>query len=104
MDQAWELKKQNKLAEAVAAARKVVETRKALLGTDHPDVAAALNDIGYFLRIQKENTAAVAVYEEAVAIRSKALGEGHPDTGFAYNGLAIALENKGDADGAPEEL
>jgi CHAT domain-containing protein/Tfp pilus assembly protein PilF len=97
-----ELRQQGKLAEAVEAANQALKTRQALLGEDHPDVAAVLHDLGYLARLQKDHKASARFFEQAAAIREKTLGD-HPDTAYALNGLAIALDNQQDHAGARKQ-
>jgi hypothetical protein len=61
-----------------AAAQPLIERtlaiRERALGTDHPDTAEALNNLGAIHRMLGDNDAARCPYERALAIRERALG------------------------------
>jgi len=100
LTQAVDLSKQGKLQQAVTPATQALETRLALLGQDHPEVASVRMTLGYLMRLQKDYKGAVRYYEHAVAIREKALGDAHPDTAYALNALALSLDYQGELDAA----
>ncbi|HAX74953.1 MAG TPA: kinesin, partial [Cyanobacteria bacterium UBA11372] len=77
--QVVELYQQGKYAEAIPLAQRALAIREKALGSEHPDVAASLNNLG-LLYIQMGNYAqAEPLYQRALAIREKALGSEHPD-------------------------
>jgi tetratricopeptide (TPR) repeat protein len=87
-----------------AAARPLLERALAIhekaLGSDDPDTARSLNNLGYLLRAQGEFAGARSYYERALAIREKALGADHPDTALSLNNFGALLEAQGDLAGA----
>ena len=60
---------------------------------DHPDVAAALNNLALLYHIQGKYDAAGPLYKRALAIWERALGPDHAHTKIARNNLA-ALPRK----------
>jgi tetratricopeptide (TPR) repeat protein len=70
------------------------------LGPEHPDVAAALNNLALLLLDQGDLAGARLLLERALAIHEKALGPEHPDTATSLNSLASVLQEQGDLAGA----
>jgi tetratricopeptide (TPR) repeat protein len=58
------------------------------LGPNHPDVAAALNNLAGLYRAQGAYERARPLFERALAVWEKALGPEHPDTKTARRNLA----------------
>ena len=71
-----------------------------MYGSDHPKVAADLNNLGLLLQAQGDLAGARLVYERALVILQKALGPEHPDTARSLNNLASLLQAQGDLAGA----
>ncbi|MFM6407988.1 MAG: tetratricopeptide repeat protein, partial [Microcystis sp.] len=55
-----------------------LDLRKRLLGDNHPDVAASLNNLAEFYYSQGRYTEAEPLYLEAINIFRERLGENHP--------------------------
>jgi hypothetical protein len=60
-----------------------------VLGPEHPDTAASVNNLGVLFGDQGDLAAAQPLLERALAIREKALGPEHPDTAMSLNNLAF---------------
>jgi serine/threonine protein kinase/tetratricopeptide (TPR) repeat protein len=76
------------------------ETRRALLGPDHPDTLQAINDLGVVHRKQGRYDEAEAATREALEGRRAVLGDDHPDTLVSLNGLGNVLWSQGRFDDA----
>ena len=80
--------------QALAIHRKV-------LGEEHPDTAASLNNLGYLAAGRWATMPAPGhTTKQALAIRRKVLGEEHPDTATSLNNLGSLLQEMGDYAGA----
>ena len=75
----------------VVLAQKQLDTRRRLLGEDHPDVAVSLAALGELVRLQGDWVGAFDLYTRALELRRKILGEKHPD-------FALSLEMVGKAE------
>ncbi len=95
-DEANRLRNEGKLAEAAAAAERML----AVYGEDHPAVAADLTGLDHILSEQRRFEEARPYSERIYAIYKKAYGDDHPDTTRALHGLAILYSELGDADAA----
>jgi CHAT domain-containing protein/Tfp pilus assembly protein PilF len=84
-----------KYDEALPVAKRAVEIRERLLGTEHHDVAAAINSLARIYNGKGEYIKAEPLYRRALAIREKALGKDHPDTGASLNNLAGLYREQG---------
>ena len=93
-----------KVLAAYAVARPLYERalaiREKVLGPEHPDIAASLNNLASLLGAQGDLAGAQALYERALAVSEKALGAEHPGTGNTLNNLASLLGAQGDLAGA----
>lgn len=70
------------------------------LGTEHPQTAASMNDLGMILRDRGELDAARPYLERALAIRERVLGSDHPETAASLNNLAMLLADQGELNAA----
>jgi CHAT domain-containing protein len=66
-----------------------------VLGPDHPDGGAALNNLAGLYESQGRYAEAEPLYQRTVAIFEKALGPEHPNVGAALNNLAGLYESQG---------
>jgi tetratricopeptide (TPR) repeat protein len=81
----------DKLPEAERVYTEAIALLRAHAGPNHPELATALNNVGFvYLRMQQWAKAREA-YSESAAIRYATLGAGHPDTAAAQMGEALAL-------------
>jgi tetratricopeptide (TPR) repeat protein/predicted Ser/Thr protein kinase len=69
--------------------------REELLGSEHPDVALALNNLGNVAFAAGQHEEARGYLERALAINEKALGPEHPDVVLALNNLGGMAKAEG---------
>jgi eukaryotic-like serine/threonine-protein kinase len=80
---------------AARAHEAVIAVRRQILGPDHPDVAAGLNDLAVVRSHQGAYGAAETLQREALEIQRGALGPDHPDLASAlYNLAFVTLEQR----------
>ena len=65
------------------------------LGPDHPDLAAALNNLGMFYCARGLYAKAESLYNRSLPILVKALGPDHPDLATSLNNLALLYHVQG---------
>jgi tetratricopeptide (TPR) repeat protein/CHAT domain-containing protein len=80
-----DLFQQGKYTEAIPVAQQLLDIRKRTVGEDHPDYAAALNDLAQLYSSQGQYSDAEPLFKRALAIREKALGPDHPDVAATLN-------------------
>jgi tetratricopeptide (TPR) repeat protein len=74
--------------------------REKVLGPEHLDTSASLNNLAGLLQAQGNHTGARPLCERALAIKEKVLGPEHPDVATGLNNLATMLYHQGDLAGA----
>jgi tetratricopeptide (TPR) repeat protein len=74
--------------------------REKTLGSDHPQTANSLNNLGLLLQAQGDLARVRPYYERALAILEKVLGPDHRDTANSLNNLGGLLRVQGDLEGA----
>lgn len=88
----------------LAGARRYYEQalaiRERVLGTEHPDTAQSLNNLGAVLRAQGDLAGARRYFERALAIREQVFGAEHPDTAQSIWWMGTLLAASGDHNGA----
>jgi CHAT domain-containing protein/Tfp pilus assembly protein PilF len=94
-EEALKLQRARNYDEALPLAESALEIRERLLGSEHPDVAAAINSLAGIYNGEGEYVKAAALYKRALDIREKALGNDHPDTGASLNNLALLYRTQG---------
>jgi tetratricopeptide (TPR) repeat protein len=67
-----------------------------VFGPEHPETAAALNNLASLLEAQGDLVGARPLSQRALEIAEKALGPEHPNTAIALNNLAGILRELGD--------
>ncbi len=72
-----------------------LETRRRVLGEEHPDTLASINDMGLLLQAQGKLLEAEPYIREALEKRRRVLGEEHPDTLESINNAGNLLEAQG---------
>ncbi|WP_130758759.1 tetratricopeptide repeat protein, partial [Microcystis aeruginosa] len=72
-----------------------LDLRKRLLGDNHPDVAASLNNLAGLYKSQGRYTEAEPLYREALDLRKRLLGDNHPDVAASLNNLAGLYKSQG---------
>jgi tetratricopeptide (TPR) repeat protein len=68
---------------------------EAVLGAQHPDVAASLNNLAELYRAQGRYEEAAPLYQRALAICEAVLGAQHPDVAASLNNLAELYDAQG---------
>ena len=77
-----------RFSEALPLAQRAIAIVEKVPGSEHPDLARALNAAADLYRILDHYTDAEPLYERSLAIREKALGPDHPDVAQSLDGLA----------------
>ena len=80
---------------AVPLLQEALATRRALLGSDHKDIAKSLNALANLLRRKGDYPSAEIHYREALAILRRLPGD-DADVAATQNNLAIVLTERGD--------
>ncbi|HEX6291082.1 MAG TPA: tetratricopeptide repeat protein [Herpetosiphonaceae bacterium] len=81
--------------EAQSYLEQALAIRERVLGTDHPDIATSLNNLGVVLSRQGQYATAQRYFEHALAIRQRVLEVDHPDTTTSLNNLGSVLYEQG---------
>src|SRR5262245_23614675 len=81
--------------EALPLAERALEIRERLLGTEHRDVAAAINRLANIYTNRAEYVKAQPLHSRALDIREKTLGKDQPDTAESLNNLAALYYHRG---------
>ena len=89
---------------AIPLLQQSLETRKALHGNEHLEVAKSLTSLGTVALEKGDYAAAEELYREALDMRRRLLGNGHLDVAAGANNVANALRSKGDVAGAEGPL
>jgi CHAT domain-containing protein/Tfp pilus assembly protein PilF len=95
-EKAYNLRRMGKYDEALPSSERALEIRERVLGPDHRDVAAALNNLAALYRYKGDYAKAEPLYQRALVIKEKALGPEHPDVAGSLNNLANLYYSKGD--------
>jgi tetratricopeptide (TPR) repeat protein len=74
----------------------VRKIREKILGSVHPDTAAAYNDMALVCDSQGDYDKALELFGNALAIYEKVLAKEHPDTAATYNNIAGVYLHQGD--------
>jgi serine/threonine protein kinase/tetratricopeptide (TPR) repeat protein len=77
-----------------------LKTRRQVLGSEHQDVAATLNNLAGVLRETGDYAGAAVLMREALMIQRKLHGNEHPTVAQSLGHLAIVLAEQGDYTGA----
>jgi WD40 repeat protein/Tfp pilus assembly protein PilF/uncharacterized caspase-like protein len=86
-NQAQQLGNQKKYAEAIPLVLEAFKLRKELLGEEHRDTLATLNNVGWLYRDSGDYAQAARLLQKAVELRKKVLGANHPDYAYSLNVL-----------------
>ena len=70
--------------------------QRKLLGTEHPHLAAGLNNLAELLKDKGDYAGAESLHREALAMYRTSLGPEHPDVAMSMNNLAVLLRTRGD--------
>src|SRR6266508_1759897 len=94
-EEALKLRRAGKYDEALPLVERGLEIRERLLGTEHRDVAAAIDSLAGIYTGRGEYVNAEPLYRRALDIREKTLGKDHPNTARSLNSLAILYNRQG---------
>ena len=89
---------------SVAQLRRAVDERRSVHGTEHADVAAAMDQLGIALTRQNHLDEADAVLRDALAQHRRLHGAGHEATASSLDHLGELLEIRDDFEGAEAAL
>jgi tetratricopeptide (TPR) repeat protein len=81
-----------KYAEATEIAKRAVDMAEWVLGSDHPDVGAYLNNLAELYRAQSRYAEAEPLLKRSLTIAEKAFGPDHPTVGIRLNNLAMLYD------------
>ena len=84
------------VSEAAFVYEEVVAARTKVLGVDHPDTLASMNNLAAVLQKQGELAAARQLHERVLTTARRVLGGDHPSTLASLNNLAAVLQDQGD--------
>ncbi len=87
---------QQKLADALLSLEKCYRIEQAIFGSDHPNVANTLNNLGLVAGDQGNYQAAQKYLDEALASKRKVLGNGHLETARTIHNLGNLAYATGD--------
>ncbi|KAL6153466.1 hypothetical protein ACJQWK_11234 [Exserohilum turcicum] len=73
----------------------VMESRRRVLGSKHPNTLTSVNNLGSVLERQGKYEEAEAMHRRALEAREEVLGREHPDTLTSVNNLGLVLESQG---------
>src|SRR5262249_12777039 len=90
------LRRAGKYNDALPLAERLLKIRQRLLGSDHTDVAAAINLLGILYSDNGEYAKAEPLYDRALAILEKTQGPEHPEVAHTLHSLAMLYCNRGE--------
>jgi CHAT domain-containing protein/Flp pilus assembly protein TadD len=90
-----QLYREGRYGEAIPPAEQALGLRRQILGENHPDVAANLNDLALLYRKQSRYDEAEPLYQQSLKILQTLLGENHPHVAQSLNNLAELYRNQG---------
>jgi tetratricopeptide (TPR) repeat protein len=73
----------------------VMESRRRVLGSKHPNTLASVSNLGLVLEGQGKYEEAEAIERRALEARERMLGREHPDTLTSISNLGLVLESQG---------
>jgi CHAT domain-containing protein/Tfp pilus assembly protein PilF len=85
--QVEQLQKQGKYAEALPVAQAAVRVAEATFGAQHPNTAAAVEELGEVYQAQGKYAEAEPLFKRALEIREKAFGPESPEVAQSLNSL-----------------
>jgi tetratricopeptide (TPR) repeat protein len=86
---------QGKYAEAEVLYRESLQLREKVLGPEHPDTLASINNLAGSLYQQRRFAEAEAIDRQTLQLKEKILGPEHPDTLMSMNNFANLLYQQG---------
>ena len=94
------LSDQGRYAEALRSYQSALSIFESLLGSEHPHVASALNNMSGAYKGLGDTDNAIKVLKRALRIRQKVLGASHPYTGSTLVNLATMYQETGNYEAA----
>jgi tetratricopeptide (TPR) repeat protein len=95
-----ETRRRGELENARKIQEEVLETRRRVLGDEHPGTLLSMDNLAGTLRAQGELVGAREIQAEVLETRRRVLGDEHLDTLASMNNLAGTLSNQGEFGGA----
>jgi tetratricopeptide (TPR) repeat protein/tRNA A-37 threonylcarbamoyl transferase component Bud32 len=89
-----------RIDEAIASSSQALELRRQVYGEDHPQVAAALREVGNASAAAQDFDAALPKMQEALRIQRAASGGRSIDVAVLLDDIGRILRRRGDLDGA----
>jgi tetratricopeptide (TPR) repeat protein len=89
-------RKQGRYAEAEPLYLETLETRKRVLGDDHPDTVVSMNGLAKLYQILGRYDEAEPLYLETLETRKRVLGDDHPHIALTLYNLACFETVRGD--------
>jgi len=90
-----ELSRSEKYSEAIPFAQRALDIREKTQGSDHPNVAVALNNLAILYRKLRQYAAAEPLYKRALAIQERASGPDSAKIAVPLNNLANVYKDQG---------
>lgn len=87
---------QGRYAEAIPAAKTLVQICEEDWGPNHENLATVLHNLGFLYQQTGDYAQAEPIFLRALSIREKTLGPEHPDVARSLNGLALLYQEEGD--------
>jgi tetratricopeptide (TPR) repeat protein len=87
-------------AQARLLLERALTIRDRVLGPEHPQTAASLNNLAFLLQSQGDLAAARPLFERALAVDEGNFGPNDPDVAIDLNNIAFLLHEQGDFIGA----
>jgi hypothetical protein len=97
------LSEQGKYTEAETLLLQTLELKKDVLGDDHPDTLASMNNLAEVLCQQGKYTDAETLQLQTLELRKKVLGDDHPSTLARINNLALVRRDAAAANARAQE-
>lgn len=82
--------------QAIPLAKKALALHEKVLGAEHPDVAAPLNNLAMLYIANGDHESAEPLLQRALAINEKTFGPEHLDVAMVLNNLGMLYSEKGD--------
>lgn len=95
-----QLKEQAQYPEALKKAWQALEFAEKALGSDHPDTATSVSNLGFLYREMGQYELALSHYQRALRIREVTLGPEHHDTATSVHNLGFLYKELGQSDQA----
>lgn len=91
----WYLRLRGAYKEAEAMHRRALEEREKVLGREHPDTLASIDNLGLVLSRQGKYKEAEAMHRQVLEVRESVLRYEHPSTLTSIDNLGLVLSSQG---------